>query len=375
MKLLVLMFVGIPLVFIAIGAWQIAEQRRKLTSYVEGKGEIVAPAPEVKVRTSSGKNRSTSYTPVIRYRYEAKGSIYRAERVYPVSGSVSRSRAYEVVNQHPVGRAVKVYFNPDDPGDSYLIRRWEFWPYLFVLFPMVHFAIGVGLASSGVWRRADSVALAPMETRDGWFELRPRTSISRKKSVLRLLAGLWMGAGMLACGHYFMVADRPYATEAIVASSIYLALGSVLSFLALRYWIMARNSGDARVFVNRHPVSPGQGMDVRVEQDFYRHLLIESAGVGLVLERTEEISGGGKKRVETMKAWEEWAHDLVTSEQATVGRPLKMKHRFVVPGDLAVSSDPEAKSYPKHAWWVEVRVKIADAPDYSGRFGVVVRAR
>jgi hypothetical protein len=94
-----------------------------------------------------------------------------------------------------------------------------------------------------------------------------------------------------------------------------------------------------------------------------------------VLERTEEAGGGGKKRIETVTAWEEWAKELVTNEQATVGRPLKMKHRFVVPGELAVSSDPEAKTFPKHAWWVEVRVKIADAPDYSGRFGVVVRAR
>ena len=109
MKLLILMFVGIPLVFIAIGTWQIAEQGRKMTSYVEGKGEVVPPAPEVKVRTGSGKNKSKSYSPVVRYRYESGGNIYRAEKVFPLSNSVSRTRAYDIVHQYPVGRAVKVW--------------------------------------------------------------------------------------------------------------------------------------------------------------------------------------------------------------------------------------------------------------------------
>ena len=376
MKLLILMFVGIPLAFMAIGGWQIAEQGRRMTSYVEGRGEVVAPAPEVKVRTGSGKNRSKSYSPVVRYRYESGGSIYRAEKVFPLSDSVSRTRAYEIVNHYAVGRAVKVWYDPKDPQKSFLVRRWEFTPYLIVLFPMIHFAIGFGLLAAGVWGRPDSAAaLTPMETRDGGFELRPRMSVTRKKSVWILLAGIWMGVGVIACGHYFMVADRPYPTEAVIAPAVYFGLGLVVTFLAIRYWMMARNAGEARVLVTRHPVSPGQGFDVKVEQDFYRHLLIESAGVGLVLERTEQTSGGGKKRVETTKVWEEWANDLLKNEQATPGRPLKMKGRFVVPADQAASSDPEEKGYPRHAWWVEVRVKIADAPDYGGKFAVVVERR
>jgi len=372
MKLLILMFVGIPLVFIAIGAWQISEQGRRMTSYVEGKGEVVPPAPEVKVRTGSGKSRSKKYSPVVRYRYESGGNIYRAERVFPLSDSVSQRRAHDIVSQYPVGRAVKVWYDPKKPQESFLVRRWEFWPYLIVLFPMIHFAIGFGLLAAGVWGRPDAAALTPTQTREGGFELRPRMSVGRKKSVWMLLAGIWMGVGVIACGHYFMVADRPYPTEAVIAPAVYFGLGLVVSFLAIRYWMMARNAGEARVLVNRHPVSPGQGLDVRVEQDFYRHLLIESAGVGLVLERTEEIRGGGKKRVETKKVWEQWAEDLVKNEQATPGRPLKMKSRFVVPPDQEASSDPEEKGYPRHAWWVEVRVKVADAPDYSGKFGVVV---
>jgi hypothetical protein len=365
--------VGIPLIFIAIGSWQVVEQRRKMTSYVEGKGEVVTPGPEVKVRTGTGKNRSTTYTPVVRYRYESRGSIYRSESVFPVSGSVSKSRAYEVVNQFPVGRAVKVYYDPADPGQAFLVRRWEFWPYLFVMFPMVHFAIGLGLLAAGVWGGSDAKAMEPIQAREGGFELRPRMSVGRKKSVWMLLAGVWWGVGLLACGHYFMVAERPYATEALIGSAVYFGLGTIVMVLAVRYWLLARNTSDARVVVDRHPVRPGQGLDVRVEQAFMRHLLIESAGVGLVLERTQETSGGGKKRVETTKVWEEWANEVVKNEQATPGRPLTMKHRFVVPGDQAGSSDAGEKGYPRYAWWVEVKVKIADAPDYAGKFGVVVR--
>jgi hypothetical protein len=149
----------------------------------------------------------------------------------------------------------------------------------------------------------------------------------------------------------------------------------VLLVFAVRQWMLARNAGDARVLVDRFPVRTGQTLDVRVEQGFYRHLLIESASVGLVLERTQETRSSGKVRVETIKVGEQWADDLVKNEQAGPGRPIKMKHRFTVPADEPPSSDPEEKGYPRHGWFVMVKVKIADSPDYSGGFWVKVVRR
>ena len=371
MKLLILFFVAIPAAFIAVGGKQILEQKHKLTRYAEADGQVVAPAPEVKIKTSSGRNRSTTYTPVIRYRYEIGSDVYRGERVFPVNSSIRKARAYEIVAQHPVGKAVKVHYDPADPGQAFLIRRWDFGPYMFVLFPMIHLAIGVGLWASGLWRTSRK-SIEPAASTGGWYELPTKWSIRKRRGPWALIAAIWFGVGGSACAHYFTDAPRPYATEALVVTPIYLALGLIPLIVAARYWSMGRSAGDARVFVNKRDLSPGDWFNVRAEQAFYRHLLIESANVGLVLERTDKSSGGRKSRISTTKVWEDWGEEMAKNEQASPAHPLTLKRRLTIPGDQPPTSDGD---YPRHAWKVVVKVKLAGAADYSGEFPIQVQAR
>jgi hypothetical protein len=369
MKLLILFFVAIPVVFIAIGGKQIFEQKHKLSSYVETDGQVVAPAGEVKVRTSSGRNRSTTYTPVVRYRYEVGGNVYRGERVFPIDASAGRARAFEIVAQHPVGKSVKVHFDPADPGEAFLIRRWDFGPYMFVLFPMIHLAIGVGLWASGVWRT--SKAAEPASASGGWHELPTKRSIRKRRGPWAAIAAIWFGVGGSACLHYFMSAARPYATEALIVTPIYLALGLIPLIVAVRYWSMGRNAADARVSIDKRELSPGEWFNVRVEQAFYRHLMIEGATIGLLLERTEK-GRGGKSRVSTSRVWEDWGEEMATNKQGSPAHPLTIKRRVTIPADRPASSSGD---YPRHAWKVAVKVRLAGAADYSGEFPVIVRAR
>jgi hypothetical protein len=371
MKLLILIFVALPVVFIAIGGKQILEQKHKLTSYVETEGRIVAPPGEVKVKTSSGRNRSTTYTPVVRYRYEVGGNVYRGERVFPVNSSARRTGAYEIVAQHPVGKAVKVHHDPADPGQAFLIRRWDFGPYMFVLFPMIHFAIGIGLWASGVWRTS-SKSTEPVATSGGWYELPTKWSIRKRRGPWAMIAAVWFGVGGAACAHYFMNAPRPYATEAVVVTPIYLALGLIPLIVAARFWSTGRSAADAKVFVNKRELSPGDWFNVRAEQAFYRHLLIEGAKVGLALDRTDQSSSGGKSRVSTTRVWEDWGEDMARNEQASPAHPLTLKRRLTIPSDQPPTSDGD---YPRHAWKVVVKVRLAGAADYSGEFPVQVKER
>jgi hypothetical protein len=370
MRLLAILFIAIPLVFIAVGAWQAVEQKRKMTSYVVADGRVAEPRAEVRVRTTSGKSRSTTYSPVVRYRYEVGGNVYRSERVFPLSATTSMRAANELIAQYPVGRAVKVYHDPADPGKAFLVRRWEFAPYLFMMVPMIHLAVGVGLWSAAVGRRGNAPAAA---TTGGWHELPIRRSIAKKRRPWMVMAVCWYAVGLAACGHYFWFAEKPYGNDALIATPIYFAVGLIPLVVAVRYWILGRNAADARVFVDKRELSPGDWFNARTEQAFYRHLLIESADLGLVLKRAEKVTSGGKTRVNTVKVWEDWADGLVSSEQASPGRPLTMKHRFTIPPDRPGSSAARERGYPRHEWQMVVRVKIAGAPDYEGEFVLAVR--
>ncbi len=376
MRLVAILFIAIPLVLMGFGIRQADEQRRRMTSYVATQGRVVEPKPEVRVHTStSGKQRSTTYTPVVRYRYEVGGDVYRSERVFAMSSSTSRGKADALIAQYPVGRTVTVYYDPTDPGQAFLVRRWEFTPYLFLMFPMIHLAIGMGLWFAAAAGRRATTTGAPAVASGGWYELPIRTSIRRKRRPWITIALVWYAVGIGACAHYFAVAERPYGTDALIATPVYFVVGLIPLAVAMRYWLLGRNSADARVFVDKREIAAGEWFNVRVEQTFYRHLLIESADVGLVLERADRITTGGKTRVSTSRPWEDWANDLVKNEQASPGRELAVKRRFTIPPDRPGNSPAGERGYPRHAWWVVVRVRIADAPDYEGKFAVEVKSK
>jgi hypothetical protein len=103
------------LIFDSFIGWQILSQWKTLT-YLETVGTVT----HSKVKVSYGGDKPDSYTPEIHYNYSVKGEQYSGE-VYKFT-RVSSARARQLVKEHPVGKAVLVYYSSDQPQRAVLFK-------------------------------------------------------------------------------------------------------------------------------------------------------------------------------------------------------------------------------------------------------------
>jgi len=115
-----------------------ADRAEASNSWAKTEGVIIHSAIE-KERGSKGK---TTYSADIRYEFQVNDSLFEGYRV--TFGNVSRSssdNAKETLRKYPVRKKVDVYYDPEFPGDSVLIKGGNMWtsvikysPWLFIIF-------------------------------------------------------------------------------------------------------------------------------------------------------------------------------------------------------------------------------------------------
>ena len=85
----------------------------------------------------------TRYKPNVVYGYDVAGVHYRGDKVsYSAAGASSDAIAQKIVARYPVGSALAVHYNPDNPGESTIDPRAPLALYLFYLVPVIVLAIG-----------------------------------------------------------------------------------------------------------------------------------------------------------------------------------------------------------------------------------------
>lgn len=69
--------------------------------------------------------------PVLRYRYEVAGTAYVGFRIAFSGYGTSRRALDDLIKPYPVGRSVRVYYDPQDPASAVLNNTshsdWVFW--------------------------------------------------------------------------------------------------------------------------------------------------------------------------------------------------------------------------------------------------------
>jgi len=87
---------------------------------------------------------SPDFKPDITYEYELNGQSHVGNRVRTNDGEFDkRSGAEQVVRRYPVGKKVRVYYNPTNPNNSMLEAGAGFQEYALVFVAFIMFAIGV----------------------------------------------------------------------------------------------------------------------------------------------------------------------------------------------------------------------------------------
>jgi hypothetical protein len=92
-------------------------------------------------RDANTPRSQTMYRPDVVYSYAVAGVQYRGDKVSGMSTNVE-SIARRTAARYPVGTALQVHYNPDNPGDSAIDPRLPLAFWLFYLVPAGVLAIG-----------------------------------------------------------------------------------------------------------------------------------------------------------------------------------------------------------------------------------------
>jgi hypothetical protein len=170
-SLFYLVFAGIGLVVtglfgaemlkgMASWGWEVAECR-VLASRVE---DLLFSLPP-----EEAAHERQPYRLAVDYQWERNGRTFQGERVAGKAQFASRRRAEAAAARYPAGAATRCYVDPRDPAQGTL-RRPRLWGLLFLCFPLIFVAFGVGGVVAtwrGGWRRRPDGVAAPRSQRQG----------------------------------------------------------------------------------------------------------------------------------------------------------------------------------------------------------------
>lgn len=76
-------------------------------------------------REASYESSNTLYFPEVEYLYEFLGTEYTGNRITfgGSTGNSNRKKSEETLAKYPVGKSIPIYYDPNNPQDSVLIRK------------------------------------------------------------------------------------------------------------------------------------------------------------------------------------------------------------------------------------------------------------
>lgn len=200
-----LAFSGIASLFLIAGTALVVAQNRSLARLVEVSATVAAQepgGPESPLPASDWQE-----PPLLRY--TLGGQAHEAPMPFDDSIAWESSRAAP-----QPGTTLRVWVDPDEPSLPRLSRQPDIFPYFFLLFPMIHFTIGLAVALLG----GSGGTLMP----------------ASRSARIGLVALVWNGVGGAALASYLSAgggSDIPL----MAAFGAYGLAGLILLLVWLRY--------------------------------------------------------------------------------------------------------------------------------------------
>jgi hypothetical protein len=140
------MAVLIGLAFAGGGGYMWMEQGERIDTFEPTEATILSS--EVGVNEGDADDGPTYY-PSITYEYTVDGQTYEGTNVLPGPGRTSKGNrgwAETIVENHPEGETATVYYDPDDPSTSFLLKKREkMWLAFIGIGGLVSVAAAVGM--------------------------------------------------------------------------------------------------------------------------------------------------------------------------------------------------------------------------------------
>jgi hypothetical protein len=195
-----IIFAAFAALFIIIGWVMAILQQIKLTTYQPIAATVLGTSIEYIESSGSDHSGGPTYEPIVRYRYDVAGQSYEANQVRPTGESASHEWAQQIISHYTKGQKVTAYYNPKNPSKAFLEPVASFFPYIFILFPMIHFCVGIGAILKDRMRRS---------------------------SLALLLGIIWYAVGAAAIAHFLSIPQAKMDLTARISIWTYLGLGLI----------------------------------------------------------------------------------------------------------------------------------------------------
>lgn len=302
---------------------------------------------------------SVTYKPIVDYSYEVGGVEHRSDAVTPVGGrSSDRGWARRIVGRFEVGETTRAYYDPQAPGDSFLIRQMSFLPYLFVLVGAVPLVVaiflGAGVMDAG---GTGEVTPDPSPSGDGAVELAAAND-GRASGAYALASFVWWGLAALGFGHYAAIAPEIGGFE-IVTALVYGLVGAALTRSGLQARRIDRALGTPTVRVEPHPFQLGGRAEVEIRIPTFRQLHFERLDLAVVgVDPSDD--GRSERRLEF----------------SLLDEPREQPQgEFTTKATLALDfGDGESDVGGENGlhWSLELEIQTDDTPEYAAEFPLEV---
>ncbi|MFI4854985.1 MAG: DUF3592 domain-containing protein [Phycisphaerales bacterium JB065] len=110
--------------FVAFSAWYASTQASRIATWPSTSGTVLSSGVDA-YRNGSASPRSTGNTvkqiPLVERTYTVNGIEYTFDQVTPMENVSLGSRwATDIASKYTTGDTVEVFYNPDDPGESFI---------------------------------------------------------------------------------------------------------------------------------------------------------------------------------------------------------------------------------------------------------------
>ncbi len=353
---------------LSFGGYMAWRQHQAMTTWTEVQGEVMTS----RVVTSRGRKGSTNYRAEIRYRYDEPGSklagtmARSSMQVLPIWDWMpsSQSEAMSRVIAFGAGSKPKVWINPEDPNDAFILREYQSWPIgifnagilALVFWLSALMKIGIdGKEASSTLREGGFRLLGPKET---LAQIRRRWLMCLGASCLLPIApGLYaLLGGPDAIGWLFWI------TVGLSTVTLF-----IVGVQAMQAWRRCAWIGEPTVLVSPTPVTTGGEVLIVAEVESFKDST-SSFACRLVCERLRKERRGKSTVVvrDPLGAWGAPTINLNPRGQEPASQTLNM----ILPNDLPGSGD--GVSFPRVEWTIEIDIVGTAGLRHTARYPLKV---
>lgn len=334
-------------------------QHRVVSTYQPVQANVLSSS----VKRWESDHHAAHYDADIRYQFEVKGRTYQAGQLAPLLTYGSEQWVDSMVARYKPDHPCEAFYDPADPSQAVLLRRYVFSPYQemlqggFILTGFCFMLLYLWFAKRPKLTPADN----------GWFVVAPQSGERQRLLTAKACAAVWYLVWAIPAVHYFLCVPPPHSASHLHRFEFFFALGLIPVAFVVYYWRMNRNMNEARVLVDRAGGTLGERLRFAATQMVRRQLQLQHASLRLACL-------GIKRQGRSSSSTVLFEATLAELKKQTLhaGEDLKLEADVTLPANQPPTGRDRSGKYNWIAWHLYLKCAVRHAPDYATEYRLQV---